>query len=186
MNVIVHEGLGDVVLVVHSYEGVPVTSAADRIPQRIAHLVYLDSAPIPIGTSYFVSNPPELQAQIKRRVAERGDGWRLPMPSWDELASEGASLAGLTEDDLRLMASRAVAQPLRAENPARQALPSLAVLCSVSLAQVKELSAAGHPWGQAMSGPQWQYVELPTGHWPMFCRPDDVVDIFAGLASNRG
>jgi pimeloyl-ACP methyl ester carboxylesterase len=190
VNLIEWEGLDDVVLVGHSYGGVPVTGAADRIPQRIAQLVYLDSAPIPSGMSYLDTNPPETKERIERRVAELGDGWRLPMPSWEDLAAvEGASLDGLSDDDLRLMSARATpqpfgsyTQPLPAEHPDRKSLPSLAILCSFSLAQVQELIAAGHPWGQAMSGPQWRYVELPTGHWPMFSRPDEVVEILAGLS----
>ncbi|MGD9893534.1 MAG: alpha/beta fold hydrolase [Dehalococcoidia bacterium] len=193
VNLIEFEGLRDVVLVGHSYAGVPVTGAGGRIPERIARLVYLDSAPIPSGLSYLDSNPPEVQQQIEQRVAEHGDGWRLPMPPWDEQAKGGASLDGLSDDDLRLMASRATpqpfgtyTQPLTYTSSVLEALPSLAILCSFSLAQVQELIAAGHPWGQAMSGPQWQYVELPTGHWPMYSRPNDVAEILAGLSSDHG
>jgi pimeloyl-ACP methyl ester carboxylesterase len=193
VNLIAYEDLRNVVLVGHSYAGVPVTGAAGRISERIARLVYLDSAPIPSGMSYLDTNPPELKERIERRVAERGEGWRLPMPSWKEMAAEqGASIEGLTEDDLRLIASRATPhpfgsymQPLTYESAVLEAVPSLAILCSFSLAQVQELIAAGHPWGAAMSGPQWQYVELPTGHWPMYSRPKDVVEILAGLSSDR-
>lgn len=194
VNLIVYEDLHDAVLVGHSYAGVPITGAAGRVPERIARLVYLDSGPIPSGMSYLDTNPPEVKAQTEQRVAERGDGWRLPMPPWEELASAGgASIEGLSRDDLRLIASRATPQPfgsytkpLQYERSILESLPSLAVLCSFSLAQVKELIAAGHPWGRAISGPQWEYVELPTGHWPMYSRPDQVVEILAGLASNRG
>lgn len=31
-------------------------------------------------------------------------------------------------------------------------------------------------------GPQWRHIELPTGHWPMFSRPDDVARILDDLA----
>jgi len=193
VNLIAYENPRDVVLVGHSYAGVPVTGAAGRIPERIARLVYLDSAPIPSGMSYLDSNPPEVKERIEQRVAEQGDGWRLPMPPWNDQAQVGASLEGLSEDDLRLIASHATphpfgsyTQPLQYERATLEAIPSLAVLCSFSLAHVKELIAAGHPWGQAMSGPQWKYVELPTGHWPMYSRPADVAEILAGLASDRG
>ena len=26
------------------------------------------------------------------------------------------------------------------------------------------------------------YIDLPTGHWPMFSRPDDLAEIIAGEA----
>jgi pimeloyl-ACP methyl ester carboxylesterase len=43
VNVIEWEDLHDVVLVGHSYGGMVVTGVADRIPDRIAHLIYLDA-----------------------------------------------------------------------------------------------------------------------------------------------
>lgn len=60
----------------------------------------------------------------------------------------GASLTGLEDDHRKLMRSRAVGhpfgmirQPLRLKNPAREALPKVAILCSFSLAQVQEMIA---------------------------------------------
>ena len=44
MNVILFENLHDVVLMGHSYGGMIVTGVADRIPERIATLIYVDAA----------------------------------------------------------------------------------------------------------------------------------------------
>jgi pimeloyl-ACP methyl ester carboxylesterase len=43
VNVILWEDLHDVVLVGHSYGGMVITGVADRVPERISHLVYLDA-----------------------------------------------------------------------------------------------------------------------------------------------
>jgi pimeloyl-ACP methyl ester carboxylesterase len=43
VNVLVYEELEDVVLVGHSYGGMVVTGVADRVPERIAQLIYLDA-----------------------------------------------------------------------------------------------------------------------------------------------
>ena len=43
VNVILYENLHDVVLVGHSYGGMVITGVADRVPDRIAHLVYVDA-----------------------------------------------------------------------------------------------------------------------------------------------
>ena len=43
VNLIVFENLHDVILVGHSYGGMVITGVADRIPERIARLVYLDA-----------------------------------------------------------------------------------------------------------------------------------------------
>jgi hypothetical protein len=32
-----------------------------------------------------------------------------------------------------------------------------------------------------MAGPEWQFVELPTGHWPMFSIPDQLADLLDDL-----
>jgi len=47
VNLIEFEDLHDVVLLGHSYASLVVTGAADRIPECISQLVYLDTAPLP-------------------------------------------------------------------------------------------------------------------------------------------
>ena len=32
-----------------------------------------------------------------------------------------------------------------------------------------------------LSKPGWQVAKLPTGHWPMFSRPDDLADLLVSL-----
>ena len=51
VNLIEFEDLRDVVLLEHSYAGLVVTGAADRIPDRISTLVYLDTGRFPMGSS---------------------------------------------------------------------------------------------------------------------------------------
>src|SRR5687768_4282986 len=48
-NLIAFEDLRDVILVGHSGGGVVATGAADRVPDRLSRVVYLDSAPLPDG-----------------------------------------------------------------------------------------------------------------------------------------
>jgi pimeloyl-ACP methyl ester carboxylesterase len=179
------------VLVGHSYAGLVVTGVADRIPERIFQLVYLDTGPLPDGTALIDTFPPEARQHTERQVEELGDGWRLPMPPWDELAQQ-ASLEGLGDDQLRLLRSKAVAQPfgtytqeLRPENPAREELPKLGILCSFSVDQVQEMIAGDNPLTRGFVGPGWRFVNLPTGHWPMFSRPDDLAELLLGLAVSR-
>src|SRR5438132_4781326 len=44
VNVLFYEDLRDVVLVGHSYGGMVITGVADRAPERLRQLVYLDAA----------------------------------------------------------------------------------------------------------------------------------------------
>jgi len=43
VNLIVWENLHDVVLVGHSYGGMVITGVADRVPERIQHIIYIDA-----------------------------------------------------------------------------------------------------------------------------------------------
>ena len=179
VNLIEVEDLHDVVLVGHSYAGLVVTGVADRIPERIGLLAYLDAGPSPDGAAFVDLQPPPARELLEGLVERDGEGWRLPMPSWEELEGVmGASLEGLGPDERARMRGRAAAQPFRTwtqplslQNPARDRLPKLMITCSIPLAQVREMIAAGHPWFAELAGAQWSFLELPTGHWPMFSVP---------------
>jgi pimeloyl-ACP methyl ester carboxylesterase len=189
VNLVEFEDLHNVVLLGHSYAALVVTGAADRMPERISQLMYLDIGPPLDGIALIDTFEPEAREQVERQVKELGDGWRLPMPPWEELAEQG-SLEGLGDEQRSMMRSRAVdqpfgtyTQPLRLENPDREALPKVGILCSFSLEQVQAMIASGAPEFREMASPNWRFVELPTGHWPMFSRPDDLAVMLLDLPS---
>lgn len=189
VNLIEFEDLHDVVLVGHSYAGIVVTGTADRIPERISLLAYLDSGPSPDGVSFLDLQPLAARELLERLVEQEGEGWRLPMPSWEDLEGVmGASLEGLGPEERARMRARSVAQPRRTwseplslGNPARERLPKLLITCSIPLAQVREMIAAGHPWFAELAGPGWSFLELPTGHWPMLSVPEQLAALLDRL-----
>jgi pimeloyl-ACP methyl ester carboxylesterase len=190
VNLLEFEDLRDVVLVGHSYAGIVVTGVADRAPERIGLLAYLDAGPPPPGAAFMDLQPPEARQLLERLTKEDGEGWRIPLPSWTELEQVmGASLEGLGPAERAAMAGRATAQPLRTwtqplppGDGARAGLPKLLISCSFPVAQVRELIAAGHPWFAELGGPEWSLEDLPTGHWPMFSVPGPLAELLAGLA----
>jgi pimeloyl-ACP methyl ester carboxylesterase len=189
VNLIEFEDLHDVVLLGHSYAGIVVTGVGDRVPDRISQLVYLDTGILPDGTAIIDTFPAEVRRHIERQVDELGDGWRFPMPPKEELATFG-SLEGLDDARLELLRSRAVdqpfatfTQPLRLKNPAREALPKVGILCSFSLEQVQAIIASGNPVFREMASSKWRFIEIPTGHYPMFSRPDDLAAVLHDLSS---
>lgn len=183
VNLIEYEDLHDVVLVGHSYAGSVVNGAADRIPERLSHLVYVDTAPLPDGVANADFGGPEQRAATERFVEEHGEGWRLPMPSWEAM-EEGNELDGLGPAERELMRSRATDMPFGASrqparlsnNPRRKELPKLAIWCSWPSEKVREIMASGNPMFSELNGDEWEFVDLPTGHWPMFSRPNDLAD----------
>jgi pimeloyl-ACP methyl ester carboxylesterase len=189
VNLIEFEDLHDVVLLGHSYAGLVVTGMADRVPDRISQLVYLDTGPIPNGTALIETFPPEVREHVERQVEELGAGWRFPVPPREELATFG-SLEGLDDAKLELLRSRAVdqpfgtfTQPLQLENPAREELPKVGILCSFSFEEVQAIIDSGNPVFREMASPSWRFIELPTGHYPMFSRPEDLAAVLLDLSS---
>jgi pimeloyl-ACP methyl ester carboxylesterase len=160
VNLIEFEDLHDVVLLGHSYGGLVVTGAADRIPERISELVYLDTAPLPDGGSLIEKFPSELRKRTEEQVQELGEGWKFPIPPPEELANM-ASLEGVDEDHLRLLYFRATpqpfgtyTQPLRLRNPARETLPKLRIVCNFSIAQVRGMVSSGNSLFREFAGPE--------------------------------
>ncbi len=159
VNLIEFEDLGNVVLLGHSYAGLVVTGAADRIPERISELVYLDTAPLSDGAILLEKFPLEARERTEDQVQELGEGWKFPMPPPEELTNM-TSPEGVDRDHLRLLYSRATPQPfgtytqlLRLKNPAREGLPKLGILCSFSLDQVQEMIASDNPSFREMASP---------------------------------
>ena len=102
VNVLDHERLSDVVLVGHSYSGTVVTAVADRRPERLHAVVYLDTAPLPDGTAITdVQSPEQRELQRAATVAD-GDGWSWPAPDAQTLRSGVfGSAGGLSDEQLR-------------------------------------------------------------------------------------
>ena len=61
----------------------------------------------------------------------------------------------------------------------------MGIVCSFSLEQVEEMIASGNPLFRKLAGPEWRFVELPTGHWPMFSRPENLSEMLLDLPSGK-
>jgi pimeloyl-ACP methyl ester carboxylesterase len=78
VNLIRWEELSNVVLCGHSYGGCVVSGVADRIPDRIGALVYLDAFVLEDGESVHQTLPPPLKnAQIDAAL-QNGEDWKVP------------------------------------------------------------------------------------------------------------
>ena len=179
VNLLRYEDLRDVVLVGHSYAGSVVTAAADRVTDRVAQLVYVDTGPLPDGVAQVEFTPPAERERNAALVADHGDGWRLPPPPWADLA---AGVPNVDDSIVTLLRERSVDQPwATATAPVRltgawEKLPRLGVLSSFTAAQVEGM-AATLPLYRHIAGDGWRYEELPTWHWPMLSRPVELAAI---------
>lgn len=177
---ITERDLRDVVLVAHSGGGMPASQAADRIPERIRRVVYIDSGPLPDGMSQFDTNPPEEQERLRALI---GDGHLVPPPVWDP-AADPVNQAGLTPQMIATLRERATPHPLGAAvRPVRRErrvpVPTALISCVIPLEQAREMMAARHPFFAELADGELR--GLATGHWPMFTEPARLADLLADL-----
>ncbi|GAA5208518.1 alpha/beta hydrolase [Microbacterium kyungheense] len=167
---------GPVVLVGHSGAGTVITGAADRAPASLSGLVFVDSGPVADGA---VASP-DLAPEVRS----------IELPDWQTLEAAGSSLDGLDPAARAEFRRRAVPhpagparQPIVLTDDRRHAIPVTLVCCSITAQQVREMTAAGHPWFQELgSYAAVELIDLPTGHWPMWSRPDDLADELRRIA----
>lgn len=180
-------GLERVVLVAHSGANMAVTGAADRMPSRIARVVYVDTGPMPSGMAAIDFHEPSERAELERAVAEEGGGRVIPVPPFDP-AADPVNLAGLSAARLAELRERATPQPFgTATQPAARpdplpATPRTLIATTIPLDVVRRLGEDGHPVFAAMTGPGWEYRELATGHWPMLSEPAALAALLAEAA----
>jgi pimeloyl-ACP methyl ester carboxylesterase len=186
VNTIQWNDLDAVILAGHSYAGSVITGVADRIPERIQQLVYVDSAPLADGMAMTDLYPPDALAALQQTVDQTGEGWRWPFPGFAELG-KNASVAGLEDRDQAVIAAKATpqpwatyTQPLRlTQADAGNAVPYRRV--AIACYDMRGMVAAGVPQIAVMASPPWHYLELDTGHWPMFSAPTQLAEMLGDL-----
>jgi pimeloyl-ACP methyl ester carboxylesterase len=172
------EDLRDVILVGHSYGGMVITGTADRAPDRVGRLVFLDAANPVGGQSLADVAGPVINAV--RPFGETVDGMELVLLP----APDAGLLYGVTDpDDLAWMAERLTAhpwkcfeQPLHLRNEAALwAIPQYHIVCTSTLAtRDTDLMAKAR-----VEGRLW---DIDTGHDLMITEPAKVADALLQVA----
>ncbi|MFI1422382.1 alpha/beta fold hydrolase [Streptomyces sp. NPDC020731] len=167
--------LRDVVLVGHSYSGVPVGQAAERIGERLRHVVFVD-ANVPVDGESFLYGWP---SDDVRRTIGANDGF------WPPLEADDCVGQGLTVDQTaRITAGSTphpgatLTEPAVLERPLGE-LPATYVKCLLD--GEEPLPAVA----EQLKSETWELVTMDTGHWPMFSRPRELARILREAAAVR-
>ncbi|MDH6213864.1 alpha/beta fold hydrolase [Streptomyces pseudovenezuelae] len=159
--------LRDVVLVGHSYAGVPVGQAAELIGDRLRGVVYVD-ANIPVDGESFLDGWPS--EQVRKSIDEH-DGFWPPLDA-DEYAGQG-----LTDEQIARFATDGTPHPGATLTEPAVLSGSLGDLPSTYVKCLLDGEEPPPSVAELLRGERWELVNLDTGHWPMFSRPAELARI---------
>ena len=159
----IDELTGDVVLVGHSGGGNVVWGAADARPDRVARVVFVDTAPPAPG--YAISEFPVVDGVV-------------PFPGWEFFESEetddlSPGIRSGTAGLLSPIPARVPTDPIVLEDPRRFTVPVTLLMGSFDAEAIEALMAE---WPDAAA--EYQSIEnrdvvrIGSGHWPQFSVPE--------------
>ena len=169
MGAIQYERLNELVLVGHSYGGMVVTGVADRLPERIRTLVYLDAFVPQPGQALVDLLRPEVRAHFQPGALQIA-----PLPPQAQGMRDPGEIAWL-EGRRDAQPMKTFTQPLALEGRYRG--ERAYVFCTgyspTSFAPFAE---------RARNDPAWRYHELPTHHYPQVSLPRETAGVLLNYA----
>lgn len=163
---------GPVLLVGHSAASTLVWMAADARPEKVARVALIGGFPSADGDAYADFFP------IVDGV--------MPFPGWQPF--EGPDAADLSEQQRDAIAMRALPVPegvakgiVRLGDERRFEVPVTLVCPEFSPEQAMEWIEGGEVPELARAS-RVDYVDIDSGHWPMFTRPTELAELLARAA----
>ena len=160
--------LTDVVLVGHSYGGMPIAVVTDRVPERLARVVYLDAFAPRDGDCAWTERP-DLERFM---TSHASDGLVPPIPP--EYVGADPEHYEFLREGLTTTPLRCLAEPVGLTRSG-QSVARTYVWCTQSgFAPVAE---------RVRATPGWDYRELDTKHMAMLTAPREVAALMLELAA---
>jgi pimeloyl-ACP methyl ester carboxylesterase len=163
LQVIEYERLSDFVLVGHSYGGMVVTAVADRVPEKLSSLVYLDAFVPKNGESLLDLARPEMREKILALT-----GWQVPPPPPQGMTNK---------EEVAWIEGRRNAQPIGT-------MKEKVSIKGTYKGKRTYIFCSGYspttfaPFGAATKADKaWRYHELPTHHYPQISMPRELAAI---------
>jgi len=168
VNVLEFEDLDDVVLVGHSYGGMVIAGVADRVPHRIAELIFMDAIVPETGDSVA-----GLFGEAIDTMATAGGGgaepWQL-VPLWVE---EGEQPPVDVPQPILTFT-----EPILLDNPEAARIPATFIL---TVERGKEADAFD-VFADRAKDRGWKVVEMEGGHNPQWFQPETFVGVLLRVA----
>lgn len=176
-----YEDLHDVVIVAHSYGGVPAGGVVDRMPERFSHAVYFDALIPRDGAATVDLLPAPFGAYFTDRAGADG---RIPLAPDSVLrwGLDGHPLLSWVQERLTDQPTATFTDPL----PMRAAVEEAGPLPVYVYATVKPTVDlfTGHA-EHARTTPGWIYREIDAPHDYMITHPEQTAGLLDSLARER-
>jgi pimeloyl-ACP methyl ester carboxylesterase len=163
VNTILYEDLHDVILVGHSYGGMVITGVADRVPDRIKRLVYLDA---------FVPNDGE---SVMSLVGGRSE-WLKPMIKGDFIVPPWVKPEQPPPHDVP-QSLKTFTEPIALKNRTALKLPATYILTVEAGKEAKDDDF----WSQAQRAKErgWPVLQLTADHNAQWSAPEALAEMLA-------
>jgi pimeloyl-ACP methyl ester carboxylesterase len=176
-NVVAWEELRQVTLVGTSYGGLVIAGVADRMPERIRTLVFLDAALPQEGKCMLDLVPPERRATVERLARDDGGGHLVPTSlvldtGVADERERTAYLARMSPHPLR-----SLLEPVLLTGRWCEVLNKVYVLASL---KPTHHFVEYYEW--ASRTPGWSVRKIPSNHFPMTTMPDETAELLMAVA----
>jgi pimeloyl-ACP methyl ester carboxylesterase len=171
------EELREVVLIGHSYGGMVITGVAERLPERLRRIVYLDAFVPEDGKcllDYVAAAVPERAAAFRKEGDKTGFVTPPPLAVWGIVRPEHVAFARQRETPHPY---RCMTQAIRRVNSSAAALPKTFIHCTSPATGTFDQFAAKY-----RKDPAWRFHELKTGHDSMILVPQELAAVLLGQA----
>jgi pimeloyl-ACP methyl ester carboxylesterase len=175
VNLIRWEELSNIVLCGHSYGGMVVTGVADRMPERIASLVYLDAFVPENGRCLFDYVPVEMTKAQLDGARQIGDGWRIP-PIPGEVFN-------VNQKDRAWMDAQCTPQPIATfEQPIRLSGEVEKVKNITYIFATQFTMSPFRQFYEKAKAKRWKTLEMAAGHDVMLDMAEELTDVLLAAA----
>jgi pimeloyl-ACP methyl ester carboxylesterase len=185
VNVLEFEDLTDVTLVGWSSGGMVITGVAERVPERLAQMVYLDALVPADGENGYDAELVPDEARAANAAAAEAAG----RPGFLVVEPYAEWIRALTPDQADqawLFAKFApqplltYTQPIRLGNPAAAALPRAFVFCTEGKGEA-DVDFTVRTAARVQSDPGWRYRELADTHLAPVTAPQATAEALLSL-----
>jgi pimeloyl-ACP methyl ester carboxylesterase len=168
-NLIRWEELSDVILCGHSYGGCVVSGVADRVPDQIGALVYLDAFILENGQCLNDAIPPEVRSERLALVKESGQGWKLPPISAEEF--------NVNPKDRDWVNRQSTMQPLATFEQPLYLTGAVNQIKNVTYILASGWSPSPFPqFHEKAKAKGWETITIDCGHDVMLDRPEELAE----------